>query len=56
MRFVPAAAHKSLRLGYQFERLHSPLFPGPSCCPYSCWLAGQSNSGLSGKGIEFWTA
>ena len=56
MRSVPAAAHKSLRLGYLFERLHSPPFAGPSCCPYSCWLAGQPNNGLSGKGIEFWTA
>jgi hypothetical protein len=34
MRFVPTAAHKSLRLGYHFERLHSPLFPGSSCCRY----------------------
>ena len=52
----PRCGAQIIPSGYRFHRLHSPLFAGPSCCPYSCWLAGEPNSRLSGKGIEFWTA
>ena len=44
MRFVPAAVHKSLRLGYHFERLHSPPFAGPSLLSIlvlACWITEQ---------------